>query len=57
MAPWRLALHGVFFGAETRAGRAFDMALLGRIATSVIGVSLESVEGVKARRGKSSRRS
>ena len=51
MAPWRVALHDVIFGAETRAGRAFDVALLGLIAASVIGVSLESVAGIEARWG------
>ncbi len=42
-APWRARLHEVVFEADTRAGRAFDVALLVAILTSVLAVMLESV--------------
>jgi len=40
---WRRRLHEIIFEAETRAGRAFDVALLGCILLSVLAVVLESV--------------
>ena len=42
-APWRARLHEVVFEADTRAGRAFDVALLVAILASVLAVMLESV--------------
>jgi voltage-gated potassium channel len=36
----------VIFGTDTRAGRAFDVALIGLILASVVTVSLETVPGM-----------
>ena len=47
--PWRAKLFEIIFGSHTPAGRAFDMALIGLIVASVLAVSLESVEGIRAR--------
>lgn len=44
---WRAALYIVIFGTETRAGRAFDVALLWVILLSVLVVMLESVESIR----------
>jgi voltage-gated potassium channel len=49
--PWREALYVIIFRHDTRAGRAFDVALLVAIAASVAVVLLESVEGVRGRYG------
>lgn len=49
--PWRNWLYVVIFRHDTRAGRAFDVALLLAIGASVAVVLLESVEGVRARHG------
>ncbi|MHC4220609.1 MAG: ion transporter, partial [Planctomycetota bacterium] len=49
MAPWRQRLHEIIFEADTRAGKAFDVALLIAILLSVISVSLETVKPVDAR--------
>jgi voltage-gated potassium channel len=46
-ARWRQVAHEVIFEAETRAGRAFDVALFIAIVTSVLVVMLESVEGIR----------
>jgi voltage-gated potassium channel len=48
---WRGRLHEVIFEADTRAGRAFDVALIGLILLSVLAVMLESVRGVRERFG------
>lgn len=48
---WRASLHEVIFEAETRAGRAFDVALICLILLSVLAVMLESLRGVRARYG------
>lgn len=48
---WRGRLHEVIFEAETKAGRAFDIALIGLILLSVLAVMLESSRGVRARYG------
>ncbi len=50
-APWRMTLHEVIFEADTRAGKAFDVALLIAILVSVLTVSLETVEPVERRYG------
>ena len=42
-AMWRQHLHRVIFGVETRAGRSFDLFLLGCILLSILTVMLESV--------------
>lgn len=46
---WRRKLFGVIFEADTRAGRAFDLALLLLIVASVVVVMIDSVEGVGGR--------
>ncbi len=43
VAPWRHRLHTIIFEADTRAGRAFDIALIIAIVISVILVIVESV--------------
>jgi voltage-gated potassium channel len=48
---WRTRLHEVIFEADTRAGRAFDVALLITILGSVVAVLLESVPDIRARHG------
>lgn len=48
---WRASLHEVIFEAETRAGRAFDVALICLILLSVLAVMLESLRGVRSRYG------
>jgi voltage-gated potassium channel len=48
---WRARLHEVIFEADTRAGRAFDVALLLAVLVSVLAVMLESVADVRARHG------
>lgn len=50
-APWRRRLHEVIFEADTRAGRAFDVALLATIVVSVVVVVLESVRGLRSAHG------
>ena len=46
-APWRAKLHEVIFEADTPAGKAFDLALLGVILLSVAAVLLESVTSIR----------
>jgi voltage-gated potassium channel len=48
---WRGRLHEVIFEADTRAGRAFDVTLIGLILLSVLAVMLESIGSVRARYG------
>ena len=48
---WRQTLHTVIFEAETPGGRAFDIALLVAIASSLVAVSLETVGSIRARYG------
>ncbi|HEX6623287.1 MAG TPA: ion transporter [Pyrinomonadaceae bacterium] len=48
---FRGRLHEVIFEADTRAGRAFDIGLIGLIILSVLAVMLESVGGVRRRYG------
>jgi voltage-gated potassium channel len=45
-AGWRRSLFVVIFESDTRAGRAFDVALLLVILASVVVVVLDSVQGV-----------
>jgi len=45
-SPRRRTLHRVIFEADTPAGRAFDMALIGLILVSVLAVSFETVPGL-----------
>lgn len=44
---WRRRLHEVIFESDTAAGRAFDVALLIAIVTSVAAVVLESVPDIR----------
>jgi voltage-gated potassium channel len=48
---WRLALYAVIFESETRAGRAFDLALIAVILLSVAVVVLDSVQAIHVRWG------
>ena len=48
---WRARLHEVIFEADTRAGRAFDVALLIAILLSIVAVMLESVADVRRQYG------
>jgi len=50
-APWRLKLHEIIFEADTPAGKAFDVILLGVILLSILTVSLETVAPVQQRYG------
>lgn len=43
-APWRNRIHEIIFEADTKAGKAFDVALLVLIVLSVVLVMLESIE-------------
>ena len=47
----RARLHEIIFEADTRAGRAFDIALLCLILISVVTVMLDSVSSVHSRYG------
>jgi voltage-gated potassium channel len=49
LSGWRLRLYTVIFEADTPAGRAFDLALIGLILASVTVVMLDSVESLHAR--------
>ena len=48
---WRAKVHEIIFGADTPAGKAFDIALIVTILLSVVAVMLESVAPVRARYG------
>ncbi|MBA2292236.1 MAG: ion transporter [Gemmatimonadales bacterium] len=48
---WRLTLHDVIFGHESRAGKYFDVALIISIIASVIAVMLDSVASINAEYG------
>lgn len=48
---WRLRLYTVIFEADTRAGRAFDLALIVAILASVGVVMADSVAALHARHG------
>jgi voltage-gated potassium channel len=50
-AGWRLRFYTIIFEADTRAGRAFDLALLALILTSVVVVMLDSVASINSRWG------
>lgn len=52
LAGWRLRLYTVIFEADTRAGRAFDMALIAAILASVAVVVLDSMAAVHAQHGR-----
>ena len=46
LSPWQAKLHEVIFEADTKAGRLFDVILLGAIFLSVIVVMLESISSI-----------
>jgi voltage-gated potassium channel len=46
-----MRLHEVIFESDTRAGRAFDVALLLAVLVSVLAVMLESVADIRGRHG------
>lgn len=48
---WRLRLYTIIFEADTRAGRLFDLALIGAILISVGVVVLDSVQTISSRWG------
>jgi voltage-gated potassium channel len=48
---WRHRLHEIIFESDTRAGRAFDVALLVAVLLSVLAVMLESVASIRVRFG------
>jgi voltage-gated potassium channel len=45
-ADWRFRLHEIIYESNTRAGKAFDVALLFAIFTSILVVMLDSVAGL-----------
>jgi voltage-gated potassium channel len=49
---WRLRLYTIIFEADTRAGRAFDLALIALILLSVAVVVADSMAGLHARHGR-----
>ena len=49
---WRRRLYTVIFEADTRAGRAFDLALIALILASVAVVVLDSMAGVHQQHGR-----
>src|SRR5574343_1603422 len=49
---WRLRLYTIIFEADTRAGRMFDLVLVGLILASVAVVMLDSMAAVQARYGR-----
>ena len=50
--PWRARMFEVIFGHDTRAGKAFDVALLATILGSVAAVMAESVPRIQATWGR-----
>lgn len=48
---WRLRLYTIIFEADTRAGRWFDLALIGLILASVVVVVIDSVAPLRERHG------
>ncbi|MEZ6016200.1 MAG: ion transporter [Planctomycetota bacterium] len=51
-APWRRWLYETIFEHDTVAGKAFDVALLGLIVLSLVCVSLETVDSIRATHGR-----
>ncbi|MEN8256909.1 MAG: ion transporter [Thermodesulfobacteriota bacterium] len=51
LSSWREKLHKVIFGAETKAGKTFDVVLIASILISVVAVMLDSVQTIQARFG------
>ena len=48
---WRFRLHQIVFEADTPAGKAFDVVLIGAILASVLVVMLDSVADIHAQYG------
>jgi len=48
VAPWKDKLHEIFFEADTPAGKAFDVALIGAIILSVAIVVLSTLPSARA---------
>ena len=46
---WRLRLYNIIFEADTRAGRAFDVALIWVILASLVVVMLDSIASIHSR--------
>ena len=46
LSPWRESLNDIIFGAETQAGKLFDIVLIIAIAISVLSVMLSSVDAI-----------
>jgi voltage-gated potassium channel len=51
LGGWRLKVYTIIFEADTPAGRAFDLTLIGLILASVVVVMLDSVPGMRVRWG------
>lgn len=51
LAGWRLRLYTIVFEADTRAGRWFDLVLLGAIVCSIGVIVLESMASMRTRHG------
>ncbi|WP_157269423.1 ion transporter [Azohydromonas aeria] len=51
LTGWRLKLYTIIFEADTPAGRAFDLVLIGLILASVAVVMLDSVDSYRQRWG------
>ena len=51
LSAWQRKWHDVIFEADTPAGKAFDIVLLGLIAISVVSVMLESVTTIQQKWG------
>ncbi len=51
LSPGRSRIYEIIFEAETPAGKAFDVALLGAIVLSVVAVMLESVAEIRTEYG------
>ncbi|WP_205509542.1 ion transporter [Longitalea arenae] len=49
---WRNSLHNTIYESNTRAGKAFDIALLFLIISSIVVVMLDSIESYHARYGR-----
>jgi len=52
LAGWRLRLYTIIFEADTRAGRLFDLVLIGFILASVAVVVLDSMAAVHQQHGR-----
>lgn len=52
LSPWRRKLYVIIFEADTRAGKAFDVALLCGILLSILVVMLDSVGQISAAYGR-----